>query len=433
MCNTGRRDNTKILFAQPHTTSILISRWGKLSRKLNFFPNLQFQQLAAVTPKEYQIKLIDERHKDIDFNQNYDLIAISYTTPDAKRAHEIADEFKKHGKTVVLTGWHPTGLPDEAKQHCDSVIIGETELTWPDLLNDFNEGNLKPFYKQEKPVEPELIPAARRDIGDSFFPIARIQATRGCPYKCEFCRIPPMEGNSLRKRPVENVIQEIKSIPQKFLYFSDASLTLDPEYSKTLFREMKGLRKKFCCSGNPDVLGENDEFLQLAKEAGCCAWFVGFDSISQKVIDYLGKTTNKIEKYPSTIKKIHDHKMAVFASFVFGFDTDTLDIIEETYNKVCDWEIDVFETNTLTPFPGTPLYDKLEKEGRILTKNWEKYNEGDVVFKLKNMPIDEYSKKSWKITCDLNWGFDKTIWKMKNRLKLGFYPYIVTTFQTHFW
>lgn len=422
----------KVLFVQPHTSVILETLWGKLSRKLNFFPNLQIQQLAASTPKDHKIKIIDERHKRIDFNEPCDLVVMHFRTEDAVRTYEVADEFRQNGKTVILGGWHPTALPEEAKQHADSVLVGETEITWPKLLKEYKNGSLQPFYIQEKPVDPSIIPAARRDVGDSFFPIARIQATRGCPHQCEFCRIPYMEGKTLRKRPIENVIEELKSIRQKFLFFTDASLTLDPEYSKSLFREMKGLHKKFCCGGNPDILSEDDEFLKLAQDAGCIAWYVGFESISQETIDTLGKKTNRVCEYASTVKKIHDNHMAVFGSFNFGFDTDTPDVFEETLKAMYDLKLNMAEINVLTPFPGTPLFTRLDKEGRILTRNWVKYNEGEVVFKPKNMSELELFQNVIEV-CDKFAFLQYNSKRIVESMKLGFYPFLITLFQTLFW
>ena len=424
----------KILFIQPHVTSILQTRWGRISRKLFFFPNLQILQLAAVTPKEWKTKIIDERHEKIDFNKTCDIVSIYFNTLDANRSYEIADEFHRHGKTVVLGGYHPTVLPEEAKQHADSVVIGEPELIWPQLLKDYENEGLKPFYKQETPIDPRLIPAAKRNIGNSLFPIAQIQATRGCPIGCEFCRVPVFEGTTLRKRPIENVIEEIKSIPQKFLFFLDASLTLDPEYSKNLFNEMKGLGKKFCCCGNTDVLGRDDEFLKLAKEAGCMIWYVGFETISQEIIDRLGKKTNKVEEYPVVVQKIHEYKMAVSGSFIFGFDEETLDLYNRTHQAVNEWGVELLETNILTPFPGTSLFNKMEKEGRIITKNWVKYNEGELVYKLKNnIPVEKFMSETWRITKEYNWENFYNIERLKKRLKLGFYPFIAAMFQAHFW
>jgi len=390
--------------------------------------------LAAVTPKEWKTKIIDERHEEIDFNETCDIVSIYFNTLDANRSYEIADEFHRHGKTVVLGGYHPTVLPEEAKQHADSVVIGEPELIWPQLLKDYENEGLKPFYKQETPIDPRLIPAAKRNIGNSLFPIAQIQATRGCPIGCEFCRVPVFEGTTLRKRPIENVIEEIKSIPQKFLFFLDASLTLDPEYSKNLFNEMKGLGKKFCCCGNTDVLGRDDEFLKLAKEAGCMIWYVGFETISQEIIDRLGKKTNKVEEYPVVVQKIHEYKMAVSGSFIFGFDEETLDLYNRTHQAVNEWGVELLETNILTPFPGTSLFNKMEKEGRIITKNWVKYNEGELVYKLKNnIPVEKFMSETWRITKEYNWDNFYNIERLKKRLKLGFYPFIAAMFQAHFW
>jgi radical SAM superfamily enzyme YgiQ (UPF0313 family) len=428
-------DIIRILFVQPFIKpqiyGLIFPLIYSLFRKIAFFDNyLAFQILAAVTPKQHTIKLIDERFEDINFDEECDIVGITCVTGFAPRAYEIADEFRKREKTVVIGGPHVTVLPDEAKQHADSIVVGEAELTWPQLLKDFEEGNLKPFYRQEKPVNPELIPIPRREIiGKHRRPVARIQATRGCPYDCEFCAVPTLEGTFLRKRPIENVIKEIKAIPQKFMIFSDSSLTIDPEYTKELFRNMKGLKKKFNCFGNMDVLNSDEELLKLAKEAGCIVWYVGFESISKETIDRLGKKTNNVDEYASTVKKIHKYGMAVSGSFILGFDEDPPDVAEKTIKAMYELKIDLAEINILTPFPGTPLFKRLDNEDRILTKDWFHYREGQhgttIVFKPKSMSVEEvYSHytKAFK-----HWFYDLDRTKRTFRsLKLGIYPFVYT-------
>ena len=420
----------EILFIQPFIKPEIRSAFFKLMysyfSKIAFFDTyLAFQQLAAVTPRRHSIKIFDERFENINFNERCDIVGITFPTGFAPRAYEIADEFRRRGKTVVLGGPHVSILPEEAKQHADSVVIGEAELIWPQLLKDYENEGLKPFYKQETPIDPRLIPAAKRNIGNSLFPIAQIQATRGCPIGCEFCRVPVFEGTTLRKRPIENVIEEIKSIPQKFLFFLDASLTLDPEYSKNLFNEMKGLGKKFCCCGNTDVLGRDDEFLKLAKEAGCMMWYVGFETISQEIIDRLGKKTNKVEEYPVVVQKIHEYKMAVSGSFIFGFDEDPKDLSDRTVKVMNEINLDLAEINVLTPFPGTPLFERLEREGRITIKDWFHYREGqhgtEVVFEPKNMSREElYDHYD---TAFRKWFYGlSSIKRISKSIKIGFYP-----------
>lgn len=422
----------KILFVEPVIVPKVETLFGKLVCKRYTSNSLTFQQLAAVTPEKHSIKLIDERFESIDFNEECNVVGITCTTYYALHAYEIADEFRKRGKTVVLGGYHPSTLYKEAKQHADSVVIGEGETIWPTLLEDLEKNKLKPFYKQEKPVDPNLIPSPRRDIVKRYLPVARIQASRGCPYGCKFCAISNVEGTYLRKRPIENVIKEIQSIPQKFLIFADASLTIDLEYTKELFRDMIGLKKKFSCCGNVDVLASDEELLRLAKEAGCVAWYVGFETFCQKTLDSIGKITNKVKDYKFAVEKIHAYKMAVVGSFIFGFDEETLESFDTTLKSMHDLKIEVAEFGILTPFPVTPLFDQLEREGRISTKDWSKYFEGDVVFKPKNMAQEELLKEGYRIFWEF-YSFPRNMERILRSMKLGFYPFLWTIMQSSLW
>jgi len=362
----------------------------KLLEKTVRSGSLALAQLAAVTPKKHEIEIIDEnRYELIDINKKYDLVGISFITQNAIRAYKIADEFRRKGIPVVLGGYHPSSLPEEAKQHADSVVIGEAELNWPKLLNDFENDQLKPFYRQEKPVDPRLIPLIRREIGLNFLHTNEVQATRGCPYRCDFCCMQNVEGYTFRKRPIENVIEEIKGIKSKSVFFDDSSLTIDVEFTKELFGEMKSLNKYFQCHGNINTLAEDDELLKLSKEAGCLTWYIGFESISQESLNSVHKNTNKVEKYESAVKKIRKYGLSIRGMFVFGFDYDKKNIFNETLKKVKNWRLDVAYFMILTPFPGTPLYNRLDEEGRILTKDWSQYTESNVLFEPKNMTKEE--------------------------------------------
>ncbi len=352
--------------------------------------SLSLSILEALTPKSYEVEIIDEMgYKKINTSKNYDLVAISTLTSDSIRAYKIADEFRKKGITVVLGGYHPSSMPKEAKEHADSVVVGEAELNWPKLLNDFENNNLKPFYIQKEPVDPKFIPSLHRENTSGFLHSNEIQATRGCPYKCEFCCMQNVEGTRFRKRPIEDVISEIKSIKGKYVFFDDSSLTIDAEYTKDLFKEMKKLNKYFECHGNINTLSDDDDLLELSKQAGCLTWYIGFESISQESLNSIKKNTNKVENYDKAIKKIRKYGLSIRGMFVFGFDGDKKDIFKETLKKVKQWGLDVAYFMILTPFPGTPLFDKLEKQDRILTYDWSKYTESNVVFKPKNMTKQE--------------------------------------------
>lgn len=384
----------KILLVQPRMSKSkpkISGFFSNISNKL-LVPSLTLEQLAAITPPEHDIKIVDERiGQKINFNGGYDIIGISPFTPCVNRAYEIADIFRNKHATVVLGGHHPSALPKEAKQHCDSVLIGEAEYTWPTLLNDMKNDILQPYYRQNKTVDPKDIPSANREYTKGNYFIAAIQATRGCPNRCEFCAISYMKlGAIYRERPLKNVVEEIQSIPQSILFFYDASLTTNPTYSKSLFKEMKGLHKKFSCNGNVNVLHKDEELLRLASEAGCTKWYVGFESFSQKNIDLIGKKSNIVEKYVPTVKKIRDHGMDVIGFFVFGLDYDTPDVFDSTLEIIQhDLELNIADFYILTPFPGTPLYDRLEKEGRIMTKDWAEYHLDNIVIKPKKMSSEE--------------------------------------------
>ena len=382
----------KILFIYPNPAKTLPSF---IAKALSIFTNPiipAFKALTNVTPKKHSIDIIDERLEKIDYDEDYDLIGISVMTNQAPKAYMISDELRKRGKKVVLGGWHPSALPKEAKQHADSIVIGEGEELWPQLIDDFEKDKLKQIYRQEKPVNLSLIPSLgngrikQRGINSA----VALEATRGCPHGCNFCAISHSPGRRVfRVRPIENVINEINKIPQKYLLFSDASLTINTKYTKELFKNMKDLNKKFYCYGNANVLFNDEELLKLAREAGCISWTIGFDSISQKSLDSIGKKTNIANQYISVIDKIHDFGMNIEGSFMFGFDADTPDIFDSTLDFICKSEIDKAEFHILTPFPGTPLFDEFEKQNRILIKDWSKYDGKNVVYKPKHLTAED--------------------------------------------
>jgi len=352
------------------------------------YPCLTLQQIAGITPPEHEVTIADERYENIKFDDHYDLIGISCLTYNSLRGYEIAKIFRKKGVPVAFGGYHASLLPEEAKKHADAVVIGEAEHSWPELIKDAQKGQLKPFYRGKSPTAEE-IPPARHDIGVYTYFTEAIQASRGCPTGCEFCAMNIVEGKKFRGRPVDNVIEEMKSIKSKNIFFADASLTINPPYSKQLFKEMKGVGKKFQCFGNINVLAHDDEFLKLAREAGVTKWYVGIESISQANINLSGKGTNKVENYAQAVKKIKENGMAVCGFLMFGFDFDTPDIFEKTLHAIYDWGVDEASFSIITPYPGTRLFDRLEKEGRITNYDWSRYAEGNLNLKLKNMSEEE--------------------------------------------
>ena len=385
---------------------------------------LAFPMIAAVTPKKHEISIIDEIYQKINFNKKYDIVGITAMTPGSNRAYEIADEFRKKNITVVIGGNHATILPEEAKQHADSVVIGEAEEIWPQLLEDFEKAKLKPFYRQTKPVDIAKIPSPRRDIINRTFIAAGVQTSRGCPFKCKYCFYSNSpHGSVYRKRPIGQVVEEIKNIPQKLIIFHDSSFTIDIDHTKNLFKALKGLNKKLICLGNVDVLSKDDELLQLAVEAGCIQWHVGFESLSPEALEQVGKKTNKIENYIKAVEKIHNHGMNVHGFFMFGFDKEPISVFDDTLKFLKKAGLDSADFSILVPYPGTQLYDELMQEKRISTKDWSQYNfHNALVFKPINKSQEDILKNMKKLVYDYH-SYQFVSQRVSGLFKRGFFNF----------
>jgi radical SAM superfamily enzyme YgiQ (UPF0313 family) len=385
---------------------------GSWSSILFGYPIITLPHLAGITPRQHTVNIVNENYEDINFDEPADLVGITSYTMTAPRVYEIADEFRRREKKVVLGGYHPTAMPQEAIQHADSVVLGEAELTWPELIHDVEKGVLKQFYGPNPDFDMAAIPPIRRDLIRQNPMIGAVQSTRGCPNQCEFCAIASFCNHEVKHRPVKNVVEEIMQMPNRIFVIHDPSLTVNPPYSRELFKELirQKVHKGWVSNGNSNVLGKiDDEFLDLAKKSGCVEWFIGFESVSQESLNGIKKTVNKVEDFKKTIKRLHKHGMAVQGGIIFGFDQDTSDIFDLTLEKMYEWELDAVEINILTPFPGTPLYDRLEREGRITSRDWTRYNQVDVVFKPKNMTEKELFEGTRKVA--------KQYYSMPNVLK----------------
>lgn len=393
-----------------------------LLNTFSILPSLCARQLAAITPKNHSVKIVNERYNPIDFNESYDIVVITFNFSSVPRAFEIADTFRKKNIFVVLNGWYASVFPDETKSHADSVLLGKNEACWLELLKDVEQDTVQSFYGPKKYDNTIVIPPVNVEI-PGFMMTGAVEATRGCPYLCEFCPETNISGSShFFTRPIDDVVDEIKSLPQKIFLFYDNSLTINPTYTKTLFKKMKELNKKFFCNGNVDVLANDIELVRLSKEAGCIAWLVGFESISQYTLDAIGKSTNKVGEYKQAVENIHKNHMAVIGEFVFGFDTDTKQVFDDTLTMINDLKIDVADFTILTPFPHTPLFKKLESGGRILTKDWSCYDMGHVVFTPTHMTAEELRVGVQKMYYEF-YQLAYTIRRIVRGLRWGLFPF----------
>jgi len=356
------------------------------------YPIITLPHLAGITPKKHVVKIVNENYDTLNFDEDVDLVGITCYTMTAPRVYEIADVFRNRGIPVVLGGYHPTAMPDEAKQHADSIVLGMAEASWPRLIEDVEKGKLKSIYERDIDFDMADVPPIRRDLIKHNPLQGAVQTTRGCTNRCEFCAISSFFQHGIKQRPIKNVVEEIKQMPNRLYVIHDPHLTINRKYARELFKELirQRVRKSWVSNGTTNVLGKvDDEWLNLARKSGCVEWFVGFESISQAALDGIKKTHNIVEDFKKMIKRVHDFGMTIQGGIIFGFDEDTPDIFDTTLEKLYELEIDVLEINILTPYPGTPLFEKMEREGRLITRDWSRYNQVDVVFKPKHMTEKE--------------------------------------------
>ena len=368
---------------------------GKRYNQITVATSLQY--LAALTPKIHSLRADDESFGDkIDFDYDAGLVALSCITPQAPRGYEIADEFRRRGKKVVMGGMHASLMPDEALEHCDSVAVGEAELIWGDIIKDAEKGELKPVYKADRLADFSEIPWPDRSVlkGKRQFPIFNVQTTRGCPFNCSFCSVTRFFGRSYRQRPVEDVIAEIamlkktKQLKWNFVFFADDNIVANPAYAKKLFTALIPL--KISWEGQASItVADDDELLDLARQSGCLSLAIGMESLSEESLKVANKQMNSKERFERAIKKIHSYKIAVYGLFIFGFDTDDEYCFEDTRQFIEDNKIEFMLLSCLTPLPGTPFYEQYESEGRIVDHDWSKFDMYTVVYDPKKMTREQ--------------------------------------------
>ena len=369
-------------------------------------PNLAFPILAALSPPDVEISFTDDLLTPIDLKKDLkevDLVGITVLTKTALRAYQIADAYRRKGVPVVLGGIHPTALPDEAKEHADAVVIGEAEEIWPHLVEDARGGNLKPFYRQDGFTNLSTLSRPRRDIlpKRGYFPIDIVQATRGCPFRCEFCSVRKFFGDTYRFRPIPNVIEEIRSLPRRWIMFNDDNIIGNPSYSKELLTALIPLRKKWVGQASLSGLKEVENVALLSK-SGCTGLLIGFESLSKSNLIRSQKFQNDPAEYREIVNVLHRFGISIWASFIFGFDEDDPSVFEETVNFAIQTKIFSVVFALLTPYPETAFYQRMKSEGRLTQDQWwllERPEESAPHFVPKKMSgemLREGWKKSWK-------------------------------------
>jgi len=375
---------------------------GIFKRSLRYAP-LTLTTLAALVPEDLpaEVTIQDEGVGPLDLDFEADLVGISAITGTAPRAYNIADQLRAKGHTVVLGGVHPTLLPEEAARHADAIVTGYAEESWPRLLRDFAVGRLESHYSAHTARQLK-VPLARRDLlkKKRYATINSIEATRGCPHRCEFCAVPAAWSGIYAHRPIPDVIAELETIEGRHALFIDLSPVEDVQYAKALYRAMIPLRIRWVGLSTTRI-ADDDELLRLAAASGCRGLLIGFESISQRTLNQTQKHFHSADKYAEAIKKLHDHGIGIQGCFVFGFDDDDSTVFERTVEFVDRVNIDLPRYAVATPFPGTALYRRWDAEGRLLHKNWSLYDVEHVVHQPKRMSPEQLQE-------GLNWSWQQS-------------------------
>jgi radical SAM superfamily enzyme YgiQ (UPF0313 family) len=383
----------KVLFIIPALPEVRVTlELPVLHKKLFNLPYLGVMNLAAVTPRDYEVRIVNEHLTHVDFDEAADLVGITVMTPLAPRAYEISAEFRRRGIPVILGGLHPTVLPEEAKHHCDAVVRGEAEKTWPLVLKDFEQNALKPVYEKQPPFDLAELPLPRRELvaGDRN-PYDVVQVTRGCIFRCEFCSVHHFHDHTFRTRPVEHVIAELEMLNGRIVFFVDDNISADKEWAKRLFRAMIPLRKKWVSMASLTIACD-DELLRLARASGCLGFFVGLESLDPDNLRDANKEHNQCIDYRAAIRRMQHFGLGVSAGTVYGFDHDDKTVFARTLAFARENNLCMLQVSPLVPFPGTVVYEKFRREGRALDPDWSKYDFYNVTFEPKQMSKEELLK-----------------------------------------
>ena len=335
--------------------------------------------VAASMPSHVTTRIVDENVEPIDAQADVDLVGISCSTFNAPRAYEIADAFRARGIPVMLGGFHPTFMPEEALGHADAVCVGEAETALPHMMADFEAGKLGGIYSGGL-ADINTLPTLNRDLlkKDAYLTVNTLQATRGCPHACTFCSVSKFHEHHQRFRPVESVLEELRQLGRHVL-FTDDNLIGRISYAKELFRQMIPLNKRWYSQCSIRIAGD-DELLDLAARSGCRGLFIGFESMSEQVLRSSHKGFNISKDYAQAIRKLHSKNIAVYAAFVFGIDGEDESVYRNTLDFLQANNADILQAMILTPYPGTELREQFLRDGRIFDHDWSHYDGNHVVY-----------------------------------------------------
>ena len=354
--------------------------------------------LAGLTPRDgTEIRFYDDRTERIPFDEPTDLVALSVETYTARRSYEIASEYRRRGVPVVMGGFHPTLVPDEAREYAESIVMGEAEELWPHVVDDFRNGRLREVYRQSgRPSLARMRPDRSIFAGKRYLPVGLVEAGRGCHFRCEFCAIQSYFSNTQTRRPIEEIVDEVRRIRKPLIFFVDDNITSNMDEAKEFFRALIPLKIRWVSQASINA-AHDEEFLRLIKASGCQGLLIGFESLNPTNLRRMRKSFNMMHGgYERALENLRRHQIRLYVTFILGYDEDHRDTLNETLAFAERHKFYIVAFNHLTPFPGTPLYDRLRAEGRLLYDRWwldPAYRYGMVPFAPRGMTAADVERR----------------------------------------
>jgi radical SAM superfamily enzyme YgiQ (UPF0313 family) len=389
------------------------------------YPAIGLAMISALTPDQFRIRLVDEAYEPVPYGERGDLALLVGLTHQMPNAYSIADRLRSEGTKVILGGMHVTALPDEALMHADSVIVGEAEGVWKEILDDFVKGSLKKRYYGREVNLAEL-PMMRRDLFNKrfYYPGQFIETTRGCSVGCVFCGAQNFFGTKFRIRPPESIRRELMAIfgprpPQsrwkkwlarhwhpdipyfverRILYVMDSNFVSDPGHARAVLKVLKECDLRWFGHASFNLI-RDEKLVDLMADSGCMGINIGFESLSQANLDHMHKFPNKTAEYAECIRRLHEREIGVMGTFMVGFDEDTPEVFDQIVDFVRENRLETAFTLILTPKPDTVLFKQMDTENRMIRHDWRDYDEGTVTFIPKNMTPGQ-----------LHWGM-RSVWR----------------------
>jgi len=383
----------KILLVLPAAEHLRITRRRRRVPRRNMlrFSLLSLTTVAALTPPGHQVQIVDENVEPVDFDADVDLVGITFMTALANRAYEIAAGFQARGKLVVGGGYHPTLCPADAAEHLDAVVVGDAEGSWPRLLADAEGGRLRKIYRAERLCDLAEAPLPRRDLTERtakhYVTTNAVQTGRGCPNGCRYCSITAFHRRTHRSRPLEHVLEEVRRVPRDFMFVDD-NIIGDRDYARRLFRALAPMGKRWVSQCSIDI-ADDAEMLDLARRAGCRGLFIGIETVSERNLEAMNKAFNDSRRYRERIAAIRRKGIGIVAGMIVGLDDDDVGAFRRTLRFLQRTGIDSLQLNIMTPLPGTPLYDDMERQGRVMDRDWSHYDFRRCVFRPARMTASQ--------------------------------------------